>query len=568
MFATLAVIAAGMLAAGLLISRAARTLHNDGLFKHRSTRPPPARPRGSANSPGAPRPDTAPRATARLRRAPRRARPAHRPTAAPVKLVRQRPGAKRSGGLLGLGGLKVVLVAALEIAAGVALIAMLGALLVLRRVRRRSRRRYELYELHLSTHDQAKPQDLEDMVESIANIIRAFPAERVRDGQPYVALELICGQSEQGTEWSVNVRCEPSSVRALDAAISATYPDVRIGRQHVRPVPPPTRGAASARMRDAVSQGRAASCTRCSPPARSSPRRRSSRSPAPRSSSASASIVRFQLTPTPSFFEELRAPRVPPPRAAARTPRAFHAAPGGLSSTLNRSEMQQRRSAPRTAACSGSRPSSPPTACEACKTVAAAVQSRRGENRLHRRIDDRPPAPVPPPVPPSRSGRCIPSMRCLVSAAEVAHLLELPTARMKGVPVRRPRSRGSPLHPDDPAGRPRPTEPAELRGRGSAQLRNRSAPEDLYPVLRAENARGRDRPRRPQVRRAADRRPGQRARAQPSSRCYLNDCQGPRRRTARDRPQVRALPAVPEVHPPGLRQAASGSWTSATPRSG
>ena len=32
MFATLAVIAAGMLAAGLLISRAARTLHNDGLF--------------------------------------------------------------------------------------------------------------------------------------------------------------------------------------------------------------------------------------------------------------------------------------------------------------------------------------------------------------------------------------------------------------------------------------------------------------------------------------------------------------------------------------------------------
>ena len=89
-----------------------------------------------------------------------------------------------------------MLVAALEIAAGVALTAVLGALLVLRRVRRRSRRRYELYELHLSTHDQAKPQDLEDMVESIANITRAFPAERVRDGQPYVALELISGQSE------------------------------------------------------------------------------------------------------------------------------------------------------------------------------------------------------------------------------------------------------------------------------------------------------------------------------------------------------------------------------------
>ena len=31
------------------------------------------------------------------------------------------------------------------------------------------------------------------MVESIANIVRAWPADRVRHGQPYVALELICG---------------------------------------------------------------------------------------------------------------------------------------------------------------------------------------------------------------------------------------------------------------------------------------------------------------------------------------------------------------------------------------
>ena len=108
-----------------------------------------------------------------------------------------------------------MLVAALEIAGGVALTALLLLLLVLRRARRRSRRHYELYELyelHLSTHDQAKPQDLEDMVESIANIIRAFPAERVRDGQPYVALELICGQGE-GTEWSVNAASPPRSAR-------------------------------------------------------------------------------------------------------------------------------------------------------------------------------------------------------------------------------------------------------------------------------------------------------------------------------------------------------------------
>ena len=77
--------------------------------------------------------------------------------------------------------------------------------LVARRVRRRGRRDYALYELHLSTHDQAKGQDLEDMVESIANIVRAWPADRVRHGQPYVALELICGPrppAAAGWRWS------------------------------------------------------------------------------------------------------------------------------------------------------------------------------------------------------------------------------------------------------------------------------------------------------------------------------------------------------------------------------
>ena len=38
---------------------------------------------------------------------------------------------------------------------------------------------------------------------------------------------------------------------------------------------------------------------------------------------------------------------------------------------------------------------------------------------------------------PRALGPLIPSFRSLVSAAEVAHLLELPSARMKGVPVRR-----------------------------------------------------------------------------------------------------------------------------------
>ena len=75
------------------------------------------------------------------------------------------------------------------------------------------------------------------MVESIANIVRAWPADRIRHGQPYVALELISGGAlraggGQELEWSINVRCEPQAVAALDGAISAAHPDARLGRAH------------------------------------------------------------------------------------------------------------------------------------------------------------------------------------------------------------------------------------------------------------------------------------------------------------------------------------------------
>ncbi|HTX09790.1 MAG TPA: hypothetical protein VMA77_17945 [Solirubrobacteraceae bacterium] len=431
-FAALAVIAAAMLAAGLLISRAARTLRNDGLFNSTTPgllQPGPAPPHRVRHRATPLRPPAV-----RLRRAATHARPARSHAPAPVKLAAQRSSAKRSGGLLGLGNLKMVLVAAVEIATGVALIGLLLLLLVLRRARRRRRRHYELYELRLSTHDQAKPQDLEDMVESIANIIRAFPAERIRDGQPYVALELICGQGEQGTEWSVNVRCEPSSVRALDAAISATYPDVRIGRQHADPSRP-RNGVLRApgcvmrfrKRRSFVYPLLAAGEELASPPLEQIARAQVEL--------GEPSIVRFQLTPTAAFFEDYarRALRRHEQRLARRehsTPR-----PGGLSSTLDRSEMQNAgRTQNRSLFWLETVIAADTT--NACKTIAAAVQSRRGENRLHRRIM----------IFRQRLyrrrfalalGPLIPSMRCLVSAAEVAHLLELPTARMKGVPVRR-----------------------------------------------------------------------------------------------------------------------------------
>ena len=108
---------------------------------------------------------------------------------------------------------------------------------------------------------------------------------------------------------------------------------------------------------------------------------------------------------------------------------------GGLTSTFNRAEMRaaertQNRSLfwLETVVAAEHR--------ETCKTVAAAVQSRRGENRLHRRwmiIRQR----LYRRRFPRALGPLIPSFRTLVSAAEVAHLLAFPSARMKGVPVRR-----------------------------------------------------------------------------------------------------------------------------------
>jgi hypothetical protein len=108
---------------------------------------------------------------------------------------------------------------------------------------------------------------------------------------------------------------------------------------------------------------------------------------------------------------------------------------GGLWSTFNRAEM---RAAERTQNRSLFWLETVVAADDraVCKAVAAAVQSRRGENRLHRRWMTARQRLYRRRFP-HALGPLIPSVRSLVSAAEVAHLLELPSARMKGVPVRR-----------------------------------------------------------------------------------------------------------------------------------
>ena len=162
----LLLIGGGIGASLVLISKEMRSLHGSPLFQlsPSTTTAPPGRPR---TRPSAASERRRPRHTSGRRPAP--------PHPAPRRPATNRPPAPRrhSG-----GGLGALVVAGLEIAAGLLLLGLLLVVLALRRLRRRSRREYALYELHLSTHDQAKGQDLEDMVESIANIVRAWPADR------------------------------------------------------------------------------------------------------------------------------------------------------------------------------------------------------------------------------------------------------------------------------------------------------------------------------------------------------------------------------------------------------
>jgi len=332
-------------------------------------------------------------------------------------------------------GISLPVLIAAEAAVGAVGLGGLAGTLTVRRIRRRGRREYALYELHLSPHDEAKPQDLEDAMEAIANIVRAFPADRARSGQPHLALELLHGAGPSGDmEWSVGLRCEPTVAVAIDGALAAAYPDVRLG--HIHGGTPQARNG-SYRIPGHVMRFRkersfvyplvAAGDELASPPLEAIA--------TAQVAVGAPSVIRFQLTPTAAFFEDLARRLYRRHENRLVRQERWGLPEGGLISTLNRAEMSnaertQNRSLfwLEVVVAADTR--------EVCKQLAASVQARRGENRLHRRwmivrqslYRRRFPMAIPP---------LVPSPRSLISAAEAAHLLALPTARMKGVPVRR-----------------------------------------------------------------------------------------------------------------------------------
>ncbi len=352
-------------------------------------------------------------------------------------------------GLLAFG--HVMLIFAISAALGAVAFARWAIRIVRERLENRLTREYGLYELRLSLHDEAREQDVVDMVEALLHAVREFPEDRARDGQPFIALEAHFGPGASGElEWVLCVRCERALVATIDGIVAGAYPDVRLGyefsgppreiggvlpepghvlrfrksRSFVYPIVSEVQPGA-ARPLEAVAQAQAAIGV--------------------------PSTVRFQLTPCALTVE-----RYARERLRAHEDR-LAIGDGGVLGSLNRKEM--------TAAASGQDHAwcwlEVQVACKSRETanrIAAAVLARRGENRLQRRwmiaredlYRRRFPTAYPPLLP-------SPTLRTLASSSEIAHLIAFPGARLKNVPVRRlalPRIPAPPelgMAADDPA---------------------------------------------------------------------------------------------------------------------
>ena len=316
-------------------------------------------------------------------------------------------------------------------ALGLAALARWAIRIVRERLENRLTRQYGLYELRLSLHDEAREQDVVDMVEALLHAVREFPEDRTREGQPFVALEAHYGPGSSGEpEWTLCVRCERALAETIDGIIAAAYPDVRLGYEFIGP-PREIGGVlrepghvlrfrksrsflypivsqvqpGAARPLEAIAQAQAVV--------------------------GAPSTVRFQLTPCALTVE-----RYARERLRGHEERLGMGDGGGLGS-LNSAEMAAAAASQDHAWCwlevqvaSDSR--------ETANRVAAAVLARRGENRLQRRwmiaredlYRRRFPAAYPPLLP-------SPTLRTLASSSEIAHLIALPGARLKNVPVRR-----------------------------------------------------------------------------------------------------------------------------------
>ena len=332
---------------------------------------------------------------------------------------------------------------------GLLLLGTATASTVDRRLRNRLIRRYERYEVKLSMHDDAKPGDLEDMIEAIAAAVRKRYNDRVSQGQPFVALELWHRRSDVGMHWTLCLVCEAHMARTLEGIIAGAYPDVRVGREFEQE-PTPISAVLGEPRYVMRFRKRRPFLHPLSNPAPMAAQRQGKATPLieaiamTQTALGVPSLVRFQLTPASERLEDRARQWL---ERHQRRQQAHYDRLHGIS-PLDQAEMRsavevRHRSMFYLEVQVGS------SDWETCNRIAASLVARRGENHLHRRYlairqrlyRRRFPTAYPPLLPPA-------SMRNLVSGAELAHLLELPSARMKGVPVRRLTIPRMPAPPD------------------------------------------------------------------------------------------------------------------------
>ena len=252
---------------------------------------------------------------------------------------------------------------------------------------------------------------------------------------------------------------------------------------------------------------------------------------------------------------------------------------GGLTSTLNRAEMPNAAAhpEPQPVLARGRRRRRPRAGLQ------AARRRRPGPPRREPPappLDARPPATSTAAASRTRLGPLLPSPRALVSAAEAAHLLALPSARMKGVPVRRLTLPRIPAPPEVlRADRPRPGRRAARRRaqppraptpatspRAHDAPRTGRSPTALLPVLRAENG---EVLIHPDDRKYGALLVGGQGWARPRRCCGATSttCATPTRRRSSSTPRASSAGCACGSRRP-TAASASGSSTSATRRSG
>lgn len=324
---------------------------------------------------------------------------------------------------------------------GVLMVVVLPGVVVSRRLRARRSRRYAYYEIVHSMHDEAFTRDVEDGMEALAHAIRETPGRRLLHGQGHISWIMTKMLIDGEPDFKILLELEPRHAKTVDAVLASVWPDVRLGHGHTGDPVPLSRGGLIEPGRLLRYRKQRPFYYALTPMAETG---REFRAPSEAigkmltSTPGDYAIVRLQLTPMLQWLEGFARWRAHREQNRVERGSLWGLADAGLKDTVRHEEFTQTaRRVVDSSLFSLEAQVAAPTLKDALR-VGAALSAPRGSNRLHRRVMvvrerlyKRRFTRAQGPLFPTLSGRS------LVSSREIAHLVELPTARMKNVPLHR-----------------------------------------------------------------------------------------------------------------------------------